>query len=81
MKQIKRFQIGKKGLTHEFVEQMRRTFEKDELIKIDLLKSATRDKEEADKIGSDLVEKLGNKFTFKRIGYTLIIRRWRKVQR
>jgi|APSaa5957512622_1039677.scaffolds.fasta_scaffold43322_4 RNA-binding protein YhbY len=81
MKPIKKFQIGKKGLTTEFVEQMQKTFEKSEMVKIDLLQSSTRDKAEADKLGEDLINKLGNKFTFKRIGYTLVVRRWRKAQR
>ena len=80
MKPIKKFQIGKKGLTSEFVEQVRKTFEKSDLIKIELLKSATRKKEEADTIGNDLVDKLGDKFTCKRVGYTLTIRKWRKAR-
>ena len=80
MKQIKRFNIGKKGLTDGFVGQIRKCFEHEEAVRISILKSACRDKEEADKIGKDLVEKLGKNYTYKLIGYVLSVRKWRKMR-
>ncbi len=81
MKGIKRVQLGKKGLTKEFVEQLKKYFENSEVIKIDILRSCCRDKEAAKKIGEELVEKLGENYTFRLIGYVLTVRRWRKLQR
>ena len=80
MKPIRKLQMGKNGLSSEFVEQVRTFFEKSELIKIDLLKSACRDKEKARKMGEELVSALGDKFTYKLIGYVLSVRKWRKMR-
>lgn len=81
MKQIKRLQMGKKGLTPEFIEQVKSIFENETLIKVSILKSACRDKDEAKKIAEDLIEVLGEKYGYKLIGYVLTITKFRKIQR
>ena len=81
MKQIKRLQIGKNGLTDAFIEQVKSIFETETLIKISILKSACRDKKVAEKIGTDLVEALGKKYDYKLVGYVLTVIKYRKVQR
>lgn len=79
MKPIIRLQIGKNGLTDNFISQAKAIFEHEKAIKISLLKSATRNKEEAMKIGNELVGKLGSGAKYKLIGYTLVVKRGRKV--
>lgn len=81
MKQIKKLQIGKAGLTSAFVGQVRSIFEKETMIKISILKSACRDKRDAEKIGEDLVDALGEKYGFKLVGYVLTVTKFRKSQR
>jgi RNA-binding protein YhbY len=81
VKQIKKMQIGKKGLTQEFIEQVRGIFKNEDFIKIDILKSACRDKKDAEKIGQELVETLGKNYTYKLVGYVLSVKKWRKPQR
>ena len=81
VKPIKKLQIGKSGLTSKFIEQVKKVFENAELVRISILKSACRDKEHAKKIGEELVDALGKNFTFKLIGYVLVVRRWRKDKR
>ena len=78
MKQIKRLQIGKNGLSKEFIEQVKSIFEKEEVLKISILKSACRDKKEAEIIAKNLVESLGIKYGYTLIGYVLTVRRYRK---
>ena len=70
VRQIKKFQIGKKGLTSEFIEQVRNYFENSEaeLIKVEILKSACRDKKEAKKMAEELVDQLGKNFNYRSIG-------------
>jgi len=80
MKQIKRLQIGKNGLTEAFIEQVRKIFEKENVVKISILKSACRDKKDAEKMARDLVGKLGNKFNYKLVGYVMSVIKFRKVQ-
>ena len=78
MKEVKKMQIGKNKLTLEFIEQARRLFEKADSIRINVLKSACRDKNELKKIAEDLVNGLGRNFTFKAIGYVIIINKYRR---
>ncbi len=81
MKQIKKLQIGKNGLTDAFIEQVKSIFETETLIKISILKSACRDKKDAKKIGDDLVAELGKKYDYKLVGYVLTVIKYRKEQR
>ena len=81
MKAIKRLQLGKAGLSDAFVEQVRRIFEDEKVLKITILRSACRDKKEAEKIGQELIGRLGKKFNYKLVGYVLTIVKFRKSQR
>jgi RNA-binding protein YhbY len=71
--ETRKFQIGKKGLTEEFIKQLEITFKTCRKIKVDILKSACRDKEEAKEIAKSLIDRLGKNFDYKLIGYVLTI--------
>lgn len=81
MKQIKKLQIGKAGLTPAFIDQAKTIFEKEKILKISILKSACRNKEDAKEMGEKLTKALGSKFGYKLIGYVLTIIKYRKEQR
>jgi RNA-binding protein YhbY len=81
MKPVRQLQLGKAGLSEAFVNQVRDFFQTEKMIKINILKSCCRDKEEAKKIGEELVEALGPKFGFKLVGYVLTVILFRKDQR
>jgi RNA-binding protein YhbY len=81
MKPIKRLQLGKAGLTLAFIDQVKSIFEKETVVKISILKSACRDKKDAERIGLDLVEALGVKYDYKLVGYVLTVVKYRKAQR
>lgn len=75
---VKTFQIGKKGLTDAFIKQIQTTFKNSNKVKISILKSACRDREEAKLIAEKLVTSLGENFDYKLIGYTITIMKFRK---
>jgi len=81
MKQIKKLQLGKNGLSEEFIGQVKSLFEHETLIKVDILKSACRDKAEAKQIAEELVEALGKKYGYKLVGYVITVIKFRKEQR
>ena len=81
MKQIKKLQMGKNGLSDAFVEQVKSIFENETLIKISILKSACRDKADASKMAEELVRELGSKYDYKLVGYVMTIIKYRKEQR
>ena len=76
------FQIGKQGLTEGFIELLATTFKKHDLVKISILKTCTRDREQVKEMANELCTKLENiekkNFTAKIIGFTLFIKKWRK---
>jgi RNA-binding protein YhbY len=72
-----RLNLGKKGLTEEFIENLKLLFVKAESIRISLLKSSTRDKAEVKNWAEEIVTKLGKNYTYKIIGYTIAVRKWR----
>jgi len=81
MRQIKKLQIGKNGLTEAFIGQVKSIFEKESFVKISILKSACRDKKDAEKMGEDLIAVLGSKYDYKLVGYVLSVIKYRKDQR
>lgn len=81
MKPIKKIQMGKNGLSEAFIDQVKAIFEDAEVLKIAILKSACRDKDEAKEIFDSLVDALGKNYNYKLIGYVGTVRKFRKAQR
>jgi len=77
--EIKKIQMGKNGLTDEFMNQIKTLFEKERMIKVILLKSACRDKKMAEEISNKIIESLGPKYRTKIVGYVLTISKFRKI--
>ena len=73
-------QLGKNGLTQSFLEEIKKRFEKPELknIKISVLKSARESRDDVKKYADKLKNFLGNKFTYRIIGFSIFLKKWRK---
>ena len=74
-------QLGKNGLTNNFILTLKNHFKKYNNVKVSVLRSCCRDKEELKKISKKIIDKLGVNYTAKTIGYTLAIKKWRKPVR
>lgn len=76
-------QLGKKGITKEFVENIKTRTQKyrNITIKIAVLKSAREKKEDVKKYAEELKQKLGLKFTYRILGFSIFIRKWRKSRK
>ena len=75
-------QIGKNKLTKEFIENLKILFKTktNESARIYLLPSSTRDKVEMKRWAEEILASLGKNFTYKIIGYTIVLRKWRKAR-
>jgi RNA-binding protein YhbY len=75
-------QMGKKGLTPEFIQDIDRRLEKhrNALLKINVLKSARNSKKDVEKYADELLNKLGPNYTMKTIGFSITLRKWRKAR-
>tara|TARA_Y100000034_G_scaffold45237_1_gene55637 strand:+ start:736 stop:981 length:246 start_codon:yes stop_codon:yes gene_type:complete len=74
-------QIGKHGITDNFILSLKNLFKKHWNVKISVLKNATRDKKEIKKFSDGILEKLGKNYTSKIIGFTIVVKKWRKVRK
>lgn len=74
-------QLGKSGLTENFIMTLKNHFKKHDNVKVSVLKSCCRDKDELKKMSKDILNELGTNYTAKMIGYTIAIKKWRKPVR
>lgn len=77
---VREIQLGKNGLSDGFVESLKNQFNHCQNVKISVLKSCCRDKNELKKITDELLEKLGKNYTARIIGYTIALKKWRKAR-
>lgn len=76
-----RLQLGKQGITENFIETLKTYFKNHSQVRIYILKSATRDKDELKKINDKVLEGLGKNYKSRIIGYTLVINKFRRDMR
>ncbi|MBT96694.1 hypothetical protein CMI49_01190 [Candidatus Pacearchaeota archaeon] len=81
MKTIGQRQLGKNGITTNFIETLKNNFKNYENIKISVLRSAGHEKSKVKEYSEDILRKLGKNYTSKIIGFTIIIKKWRKPVR
>jgi len=73
---IGELQLGKLGITNNFVKTLKTYFKNHKNVKISVLKSAGR--ENIKKYSKEILEKLGKNYTSKIIGFTINLKKWRK---
>ena len=79
----KEIQLGRKGITLEFIKDIENRLEKHRNItlKVSVLKSIRPEgKADVKKYADELVEKLGEKYTVKTLGFSIFLRKWRKAR-
>jgi len=74
-------QLGKNGISKNFIATLESHFKKHEDIKISVLKSASRERKEIKKYSEEILEKLGKKYTARIVGFTIFVKRWRREVR
>lgn len=67
-----KFQIGKAGLTASAIETFKTAFKTHHQIRISVLKSAGRNKENVTKLASEIQGKMGSPCAIRVIGFTII---------
>ena len=79
--QFSDIQLGKKGITENFILTLKGHFQKHKNVKISVLKSAVHDKEKVKEYGKEILKNLGNHYTAKVVGFTIFLKKWRKEVR
>ncbi len=81
MRKIGFVQLGKNGITENFIESLRAQFNNLSTVKVNVLKNAGHDKKNVKEVAEKLVDALGKNYTFRVIGFTISIKKWKKEKR
>ncbi|NCN86368.1 YhbY family RNA-binding protein [archaeon] len=77
---IKEIQLGKNGITDNFIETLKSYFTSVRTVKVSVLSSARESKADVKKYSEELLKKLGPYFTARVIGFTITLKKWRKAK-
>ncbi len=72
-------QLGKNGVTDNFISTLKSHFQKHENVRISVLKSAGHEKEKVKKYSDEILENLGKNYTSRVIGFKIVLKKWRKA--
>ncbi len=73
-------QIGKNGLTSGIIENLKNAFKTHQIVRISVLKSGGRDREKIKEMADKIPAQLGKNYTYRIIGFTIIVQKWRKAR-
>lgn len=71
-------QIGKNGLTEGIFTNLKTIFTTHKVVKISVLKSAGHEREKVKQMAEEIVSKLGKNYTYRIIGFVIIVMKFRK---
>lgn len=74
-------QLGKSGVTDNFILSLQALFKKNDSVRISVLKNAGHERETVKGYSQEILDKLGVYYTVKIIGFTIIVKKWRKPRR
>lgn len=75
---IREIQLGKNGITENFINTLKTYFDRVRTVKVSVLPSARESKEDVKKYSEELLDKMGVYYTVKVIGFTITLKKWRK---
>ncbi len=81
MEPISTLQIGKKGISDNLVETLKSHFKNHQNVKVVFLKTFARDKKKIKKHAEEILKELGKNYTYRILGFTIFIKKWRKAKR
>lgn len=74
-------QLGKNGITENFIETLNGHFKNHNNVKVNVLKSAEHKKEKVMEYRDEILKKLGRNYTARIVGFTISLKKWRKIVR
>jgi len=74
-------QLGKLGITENFISTLQSHFKKHGNVRVSVLKSAGHNKEKVKEYAEQILQKLGKTYSSKIIGFKIILKKWRRDMR
>ncbi len=81
MRLISSIQVGKNGLSDNLIENLKTHFKNHQNVKVVFLKNSGRNKAKIKKSAEDMINELGPNYTYRVIGFTVFVKKWRKPKR
>jgi RNA-binding protein YhbY len=72
-------QLGKNGITDNFIKTLKNGFTFHENVRISVLKSAGHARNKVKEYEEEILNKMGNRYTARKIGFTIVVKKWRKA--
>ena len=74
-----KIQLGKQGITDNFISSLKNMFNRHKNVKVSVLMSARPNgKADVKRYSEEILEKLGKNYTAKTIGFVINLKKWRK---
>ena len=74
-------QLGKNGVTDNFIGTLKNHFKKYGNVKVSVLKGAGHEKAKVKSYSDQILNGLGNHYTSRIVGFTIFVKKWRKPVR
>ena len=74
----KQIQLGKQGISDNFIKTIEEYFKKNRIVRVSVLKSAGHEKNKVKEYSEEILKKLGENYKSRIIGFTIIIMKFRK---
>ncbi|MBU2615902.1 MAG: YhbY family RNA-binding protein [Nanoarchaeota archaeon] len=74
-------QIGKNGVTANFISTLENHFKNRQDVKVTVLKSARTEKEKIKEYREEILNKLGKTYSARIIGFSIFVKKWRREVR
>jgi len=71
--------IGKNGLTEGIISALEIAFRTRKDVKVSVLKSGGHDREKIKQMAEEIISRLGNKFTYRVVGFTIFAKKWKRA--
>lgn len=81
MPKLGQIQLGKQGISNNFIDSLKNHFKNYQNVKVSVLKSAGHDKSKVKEYSKQILEKLGKNYTARIVGFTIVLKKWRKAVR
>ena len=78
MQRLIEIQIGKNGVTENFIASLKNHFKNHKNVKIHVLKSAGHDKRKILEMSEEILDGLGDNYSKRVIGFTIVLKKSKK---
>lgn len=74
-------QLGKQGITDNFINSMKNYFKYNDNVKVSVLKGAGHERTKVKDYSEQILDSLGKNYTSRVVGFTIFVKKWRKAVR